>query len=513
MATVTIYHGTIKTQRETAVGTPLAALLREVHAAPAMPCAGNRTCGKCRVRAQGALSAAEAVEYAMLGEAAIRDGVRLACFASIAGDCTIWSGQHQIATLSWARMPAVQADGAGCGVAVDIGTTTVVVRLYDCATGELLAETLEGNRQAAFGADVISRIARAGEGDASVIQQTIRTQLSEMTALCMERAGVDAVSCAVITGNTSMLHFYEGLCADGIAVAPFVAQSLFHADSQYPLLGAKTYLPPCISAYIGADITCAILASGMLEQPERTTLLVDIGTNGEIALLKNGRIYCCSTAAGPAFEGAGLHQGMRAAAGAITGLTLQEDGTVSVAVLGGGAAVGICGSGALDAVSVMLHLGILDGTGMIQPEYQGAGEIVDYAGQSAWRIPGCEVLITQKDIRQIQLAKSAICAGIRTLLQHTQVDTADVSSFYIAGGFGHSMNITSAEHIGLIPAALDEKVEVIGNGALAGATMLLLNTGMRQQVQQIAAMSEELALSSNETFMDLYIDGMLFEED
>ncbi len=514
MAIVTIWNGSTPQQVQTTPGTLLEAVLQASGCGFAMPCGGHGTCGKCRVQTAGTLSPIGSQEAALLSQTDMQNGIRLACMAQVTDDCSVWVNRQQIATLSWAKMPPLQPDGDGIGVAVDIGTTTVAVRLYDRATGHVLAESLEGNRQATFGADVISRIGYAKAGAAAELSRTIHTQLSEMTHSCMAQCGVSQLSAAVITGNTTMLHFYEEQDASGIAQAPFTPASLFGLQSQFPLAMADhTYLPPCIGSYVGADITCAILSSGMLQNPHQTTLLADIGTNGELALLKDGHIYCCSTAAGPAFEGAGLHQGMRASVGAVTAVSLDAENNVQVVVLGEGEALGLCGSGALDAIGVMLQLGILSGSGAITAEYVGQGHIVSCDGQLAWQLPGTQVHITQKDVRQIQLAKSAIYAGIYTLLRETNTQTDEIAHFYIAGGFGHSMNMERAAQIGLIPPALKDRVEIIGNGALAGAAMLLLQSDQTAQIEQIQRMATELNLSSNPVFSDLYIDGMIFEED
>lgn len=513
MAILTIVSPEGKSKREVTPGRLLSDALRDGRAAPAMPCGGNHTCGKCKIRAQGALSPVTQAEMALLTQEELAEGVRLACFVQIEGDCTAYTAKQDIETLSWARMPVFTPDGEGYGLAVDIGTTTVAVRLYDRVSGTPLAEVLEGNRQAVFGADVITRIGATGEGKAQEMTDTIRGQLADMAAKCMKQAGVTELTAAVVTGNTTMLHFYEGLDARGIAVSPFTPTSLFGFDSAYPLAGAPTLLPHCIGSYVGADIVCALLASEMPRHPDKLTLLADIGTNGEIALMKDGKLLCCSTAAGPAFEGAGLHQGMRAAPGAITSVKCADGQNVSVQVLGGGEAIGLCGSGILDAVRVMLNLGILDDSGLIDEEYEGQGEITEWDGQPAWKLPGTQVLVTQKDIRQIQLAKSAICAGIQTLLSHEGVEAQDIEAFYIAGGFGHSMDAESAAQIGLFPPALLSKVTVLGNGALAGAAMLLLRAEYRAEAQAVVALSEELALSTSEEFMDYYVEGMLFGEE
>ena len=510
MASLTICRGSRKTVCEAEAGTCLADILRDSGDAPAMPCGGNGKCGKCRVLASGNLSAPDDNERTLLGDAP--EGTRLACMTRITGDAEVTVGGDEIDTLSWAEMPEVKPDGRGFGAAVDIGTTTVAVRLYDCTDGRPAAEELAGNSQAPYGADVISRIGRADNGDHTAITGAIRSQLTEMADKCMKKAGVSELTKAVVTGNTTMLHFYEGLDSHGIAVAPFTAASLFGCRSAYRLCDTDTYLPPCIGAYIGADIVCAVMASGMANHPEKTSLLADIGTNGEVVLMHDGKLICCSTAAGPAFEGAGLRMGMRASAGAVTGIALLPNGSADVTVMGDCDASGICGSGAIDAIRAMMESGAIDGSGRIPDTCPGPGEIVVEDGLPSWRIPGTHVSVTQKDVRQIQLAKSAICAGIRTLLDYAGVRPEDVSSFYIAGGFGHSMNAGSAAAIGLFPGELLDVVHVIGNGALAGASMLLLSGEYTAEAERIRSLAEEIELSGNQKFMDLYVDGMFFGE-
>lgn len=509
MAQLTVYSGKAVKTLSVPEGTVLEDALFSAGFPPAMPCGGNHTCGKCRVRTSGALSAPSEEEARLLGASGDE---RLACFAKILGDVSVWVDASGVDVLSWAKMPQLHPDGQGYGVAADIGTTTVAVRLYDSSTGEILAEALEGNRQSPFGADIISRIGRADEGFGTDITSAIQIQIREMTQACMKKAGTDSLTCSVVTGNTTMLHFYEGLDAHGIAVSPFVPKSLFGCKSGFSLGSGSVYLPPCIGSYVGADITCAILASGMMEHADSTSLLADIGTNGEIVLMHDGKLWCCSTAAGPAFEGAGLYQGMRAGRGAITGVTIK-DGTPSVSVLGSSTAAGICGSGVIDAVRVMLELDVLDETGRIDDAYEGFGAIAEIDGQPAWRLPGSEVYITQKDVRQIQLAKAAVCAGIRTLLDAAGITAEQVDAFYIAGGFGHSMNAESAASIGLFPPELLSKVNIIGNGALAGAALLLLENFRCQQAEDICGLAKELSLSSSPEFMDFYVDAMLFGEE
>lgn len=322
----------------------------------------------------------------------------------------------------------------------------------------------------------------------------IHTQLAQMAAECLAEAGAAQIAESVITGNSTMLHLYEGLDPASLAVAPFNVQSFFGGMSRHTLVGAPVYLPRCIGAYVGADIVCAILASDMLAGGVQ--LLADIGTNGEMALSRNGRIICCATAAGPAFEGAGLSSGMPAIPGAIRAVWRAEE-SVSFETVQNQPAVGICGSGILDALSVMLATEVIDDSGYLEEAYE---------------IANSGVCITQRDVRQIQLAKSAVCAGLITMLEAEGIDVSEVTQFSVAGGFGSSMNVDSACAIGLFPAGLREKAAFIGNGALGGASMLLMNRALREQTEHFAKDATELSLSASASFMDYYVDCMSFME-
>lgn len=512
MAQVTIHREGKIIIKEIENGTFLKQAILQANNVIAMPCGGNGTCGKCKVKVLGKLSQPTEFEIEALGDE-INNDIRLACYVKVLGDCEVFTENKKTHTLSWAQMPEIDISGDGYGIAVDIGTTTIATRLYDLSSGETLSEQLGANAQEIFGADVISRIDYAINGKAENLKDLIRNQLTDMAKECMEIANVSMLNKSVVTGNTTMLHFYEDLDATGIASAPFIPSSLFGRTSAFSLANSETYLPPCIGSYVGADIICAILGSQMTQNKGATTLLVDIGTNGEIALYKDGKIYCCSTAAGPAFEGAGIHMGMRAQEGAITDVDLNENGKVELKIIDDVKAVGICGSGIIDAVNVMLKLEIIDETGMMDEEYEGIGEIVEYNDQPAWKIPDTEVIITQKDIRQVQLAKSAICAGIYTLLLHTKTETSEIEEFFIAGGFGRYMNTQNAAEIGLFPKDILNKVDIIGNGALAGAAMLLLQPNFIEQANKIQAEALELSLSSSQEFTNFYVDCMMFGED
>lgn len=476
-------------------GRLLGEVLRENVPAFAMPCAGNHTCGKCKVRAEGNASAPEEAERRLLSEAEFAGGVRLACACRVQGDLTVTLREEGASKIvSWYETPAFERTETGYGFAADIGTTTVALQLIDRTDGRVLAERLAENAQRGYGADVISRIEACKEQGVEVLSDRISDQLEAMAAECLRETGIPAVSESVVTGNATMLHIYEGLDPFSLSVVPFDVQSYFGCVSRRTLAGAPVYLPRCVGAYVGADIVCAVLAADLLNGGEQ--LLADIGTNGEMVLAKEGKLLCCSTAAGPAFEGAGLSCGMPAAPGAVRAVKL-EDGAVTYETITGEPVRGICGSGILDALAVMLRTEAIEDTGYLEED---------------WPVGDSGLTVTQKDVRQIQLAKSAVCAGLLTLMETESVDAADVSRFVIAGGFGSTMNFDSAAEIGLFPAALRARTNFIGNGALGGASMLLMNRALREKSEQLAKDAVELSLSANAGFMDYYVDCMSFME-
>ena len=430
------------------------------------PCGGKGICGKCKVIANG-------VEVC-------------ACKTYVQEDTyikyTTFKSDVQVVTDSFVTdfeiNPLVKE---GLGMAVDIGTTTIAAVLYKFPGGEKLCSVSAPNNQAVYGADVISRIEYALKGGLEKLQGIVSGQIAQFS----EKADSD-IETYVITGNTAMLHLLTGKNPSGMATAPFVPESLFGCRME------KAYIPGCISAYVGADMTCAILSCGMLE--DKVSFLVDIGTNGEMALWCNGKLVCCSTAAGPAFEGAGISCGMLAQAGAIDKVYI-EDGEIKYSVLENKAPVGICGTGIIDALACMIKAGIIDETGYLEEDFQ--------IGDSG-------ICITAGDVRQIQLAKAAIRAGIDTLIHHCGINCDDIERFYIAGGFGKFINIDSACEIGLIPREISKKAIAAGNAALGGAEMILLSGECMKKSDEIADMAEVVDLTRGEYFMEKYMENMFF---
>lgn len=469
-------------------------------------CGGHGKCGKCKIKALGALSPFSYEENKHLTAEEIAKGIRLACRTYVHGDCRaerLDNQESQISIVSESRgairlgVPAFKE----YGVAIDVGTTTLAARLYNAA-GEQIAEDGIKNPQSAYGADVISRLEAALGGKADKLADSIRQAINKLIYSLSFGAGIQSrlIDGAVITGNTAMLTLLTESDPTPLTRAPFDTEELFGKVLSAASLGisslsddTKIYLPPCISAFVGADMTCAILASGLTDSPS-PSLIADVGTNGEMGLWKDGELWVCSTAAGPAFEGASIKMGMNGAAGAVDRVTLIN-GRLSAHVIGNSKAVGICGSGLVDAIACLLDTEEMDTTGLLESDPT---------------VVAATVVLTQEDIRMVQLAKSAIYAGIVTLLDASGTSAADVDRFYVAGGFGSRLNIHNAARIGLIPQALAPQAQAIGNAALHGAAMLLLDTALRDTAADIARSATVTDLATNPVFADSYINGILF---
>lgn len=466
------------------------------------PCGGYGRCGKCRVTALGALSGPSPEELTLLTPQELAAGVRLACCARVEGGCTVTAGgagQSQV-QMDMA-LPELKPDPefTRYGAAVDVGTTTLAACLY-AADGSRLAQAGGPNPQQAWGADVISRAGAALNGEGRALARSVRDGIGELLCRMAHEAGIgpERIDRVVIAGNTAMLYLLTGTDPECLTRAPFSAGRLFGeelpaAELELPCIHAQAYLTRCISAFVGGDVTAALLYSGICAGPE-TRMLADVGTNGEIALWRGGRLLCCSTAAGPAFEGAGLSMGMPGRTGAVDHVTIK-DGSIFPHVLGETAPMGICGSGVLDALACLAQLDILDESGLLEDDPVMIAPPVS---------------LTQKDVRMVQLAKSAVSSGIRTLMHRAGVTCREVEELAVAGGFGSYLNVENAGRIGLLPMELVPKVRVLGNAALSGAAMMLLDRDMRAYSESLAARAETVDLSTDEYFMQAYTEGMFF---
>ena len=423
--------------------------------------------------------------------------------------------------LTESLLPKIQGDKTGLGIAVDIGTTTVVAYLYDLKTAECLGVQSSINPQVTLGVDVISRIKFCGdfEDGLSKMQDAIKTKLNFLfDKLCSEsKIAKEDVMHVAVTGNTTMLHLLAGISPVTMGFSPFTPASVFGntvsaSDIGIDAPGADVYLVPCISSFVGGDITSAILASGMFTGGEMC-LLMDIGTNGEVALGNKNGLWVTSTAAGPAFEGAEIERGMAGVPGAVNSVFIRE-GNIGYTVLGGGSPAGICGSGILDLAAIAVQTGLMDETGRILTVDEAPAGAERYLreldGGNAVYVDE-SVYLTQKDIRHIQTAKAAMAAGVLALAKSAGIGLADITTVFIAGGFGNYMDRSSAVTIGLIDRQLEEKIKFIGNAAGSGAIMALLNDAYKQDSQKIADIGSHVELGGDAYFMEKYVDCMFFE--
>ncbi|MBQ7849786.1 MAG: DUF4445 domain-containing protein [Clostridia bacterium] len=488
MATLTIRRGHQVFRHEFAPPQRLSALLERSGQALVHPCGGRGSCGKCAVLLTG--------EIAPPTEAEKRLGTRLSCQAVLLGDAAVLLPDAlpmQIEGGSARDLPPVQPMPGRFGAAIDVGTTTLALRLYDLGTGACLAGTTMLNPQNSVAADVISRIDAAMKG-ALISQQTAVTDALQTmlhTAAAQADLPAEAVDALVVTGNTTMLYLLTGRDPTALSRAPFGADCLF--GEEVTLLGRRCYLPPCLHAFVGADTTCALLSSGMPDKAG-TALLCDVGTNGEIALHHGSRLLIASTAAGPAFEGAGIHCGCGSIPGAIDQVDATADG-LRIHTVGDAPPMGLCGSGLVDAIAALLEAEVIDETGaMDDSPYPLAGNVT----------------LTQQDVRAVQLAKAAVAAGTESLLHAAGCTAEDVSALYLAGGFGSHLRVEKAAAIGLILPELAGRVRVIGNAALDGAALLLMDQSLRRRAEKLASQAEHIRLDGNPYFSQRYVENMLF---
>lgn len=426
----------------------------------------------------------------------------------------------------------ISGERACYGVAVDIGTTTIAGVLINLLNGREECVYSALNPQKLHGDDVITRIDYTLEHTEglSVLKSLIREEIKKMLRHFTRETGIrqQNIYHMVLVGNTVMMHLFAGLPVRHIAVVPFVpvvsrSVELSAAELDIPICPeGRITIAPMVAGYVGADTVAAILASGM-HQRDKTALLIDIGTNGEIALGSRTGILACSTAAGPAFEGGHIRCGLGGVTGAINRITLQEN-RVELSTIGDAPAKGICGSGVVDGTAQLLKWRLLEPYGRLISGAEAADIAPDWAprmveaeGKPAFLVAAqqegaaADIVITQKDIREIQLAKGAIAAGIRILLDEMGIGLEDIDQVHLAGGFGNYIDYDHAVEIGLLPKALRDRILPIGNGALTGAKMILLNHECKKQAEAIKALIRYIELSSRADFQTLFVQYMTFE--
>ena len=468
------------------------------------PCGGRQRCKGCRVRVVRGEIPITSEQELLLTREELRAGWRLSCTGKADTDLTLELGQWEAAILAdntrFAFTPR-----EGLGVAVDLGTTTLVAQLLDLSNAHVLAVRSALNLQASYGADVMSRVNYALKDDGHErLRILVRHQIGRLLGELLEAAGSTGkpVKIVTIVGNTVMHHLFCGIDISPLASYPFnpvrdgletfrASELLWKIEGDPPV-----HFLPCLGGFVGSDILAGILAT-RLDESSALLGLVDLGTNGEIVIGNRETLLCTSTAAGPAFEGARISMGMRAATGAISAVTV-ENGRMACHVLGVVEPRGICGSGLVDAVSAALDLGSIEPNGRLRD------------GAKSTLLLAAPVALTQTDIRELQLAKGAIAAGIRLLLKRWGARAKDLGSLYLAGAFGNYINLTSARRIGLLNFPLD-KIKPAGNTALLGAKLALFNSeGMGLDYPSLRQKIEHITLNSEPDFQDVYVEEMSF---
>ena len=472
--TITFLPGNITVQAESGTTVLQAQIAAGLH--PDAPCGGKGTCGKCKV---------------------ILDGNEvLACQTVIDRDLTVLTEKEEAEKILTTGL-AVSTAAEGLhpyALAFDIGTTTVVAYLMDGHTGELTATASGKNPQGQFGADVISRIEHVLQEGGEILRDTIRETMAQLTEELCSRIGIAEQDIGVVSivGNTAMHHLLLGIDPRPLVTPPYMP-NVFEA---LELDNGRIRILPNLAGFVGGD-TVGCMVSTRFDRLEEISLMIDIGTNGEMVLGNKARRIACSTAAGPAFEGAKISCGMRGAEGAVDHVWL-ENGRVNYHVIGDVPPEGLCGSGLLDLVSVLLELEIIDESGYLEDkEYRLCDNVV----------------LTQKDVREVQLAKAAIRAGIELLAKELGIDVADIQNVYLAGAFGNYLTPASACRIGMIPPVLLDRIHPIGNAAGEGAKLCALNREEYLYSQTLAKTTDFLELASLPQFQDCYVDALEFSEE
>lgn len=491
------------------------------------PCGGMGTCGKCLVK----------IKEAARPSSEFKSG--RACQTEVLADLMVETlksdKEHQILTSSCIRQvpyePSLDAQALNGAymAAIDIGTTTIASYLLEGSGGTPVVSASMVNPQAAYGADVISRADYTLKHGPDALKQCIRKAVNQLLETLCKKAEIqkEQIIQLCLVGNTCMHHLFFGYPVNSLVLAPYtpyektlVRKKASFFDIHIHPEGELMFLP-VIAGFVGAD-TMGCLLSIRPDLKSELSLIIDIGTNGELVLGNKDRLVCCSAAAGPAFEGAKIQCGMRGARGAVDHV-FYEDGRICYSVIGNTKPKGICGSGLIDTVACLLRLGLMDETGALLTHEEAkaqcgealAAHIIQKASLPAFLFDPAEpsVFLTQKDIREVQLAKGAIAAGILLLEKHLGVTHADLSAVYVAGAFGNYMNPKSACAIGLLPAQAADRIYPVGNAAGEGAKLALQNKQEASRTLTLMEQVEFLELAAVPDFQDCFIDELEFSQE
>ena len=516
-------------------GESLLTILRRNNIPIIAPCGGGGTCGKCKIQVTEGEMASSREDMKRFTKQELEAGYRLACYSYPEGSCAIKvisrrEEKFEVLT-TIERLEGVKrrksikgSKGAGkregiaeekYSIAVDIGTTTIAMQWVELASGKVEEVYTTINSGRSFGADVISRIEASNKGEGEVLKKMLLLDLQkgiEHFGLYKRKLEEIVIEKMHIAGNATLIHLLMGYSCKTLGVYPFTPVNIDTIHTTYMELFKGTELCmaedfpimifPGITTYVGGDIVAGLYGLGMEEQ-DKVSVLIDLGTNGEIAIGNKHKIMVASTAAGPAFEGGNISCGVGSIPGGIYGVTLEGKAPL-IQTIGNKAPIGICGTGVVDVGYELLKEGLIDETGRLELEDRELSEgfLLAYTEQ------GKEIIVTQKDIREIQLAKSAIRAGLETLIHHYRVTYDEIENIYIAGGFGYKLDIHKAVGIGLLPKEAKEKIKAVGNSALHGVNLSLFDLQVEKSLWEIRDVSTEVHLGSDKEFNKFYMEYM-----
>lgn len=475
-------------------GTPLIDVLHEFGVE--FPCGGKGICGKCKVKLLQGDIRSSPEHKRKLEKLGLSPGWRLACMSKAESDLVLEVGQYE-AMIQADDSPFAFESGSGFGIAVDLGTTTLIAQLVDLKSAKVLAVETALNPQRRWGSDLISRIESALDGNGPELTRIIRAEIGRMLQKLTGEKELK-IEQILMVGNTVMHHLFAGLDVRPLAFYPFESidintKHFTPSELEWSIECKNICFYPAIGSFVGSDILAGIYATAMWNRSDYT-ILVDLGTNGEIVAGNRDKLLCASTAAGPAFEGAKISMGMLATTGAISSVKGEPSG-ISCRVIGNVPAAGICGSGLMDAVAVLLDKGLLG----------SFGEIL--SGEASIALTD-SVKLTASDLQEFLLAKAAIDAGITILLRKLEIGLDDISRIYIAGAFGNYINLESMSRIGMMNFPV-ERFRKLGNSALIGAKMFLFSEEGAEE--SIRSLISHVNLESEADFQDIFIDRITLD--
>lgn len=481
-------------------------------------CAGKGTCGKCKVQFLDGVPKPSKADEKFFDRKALEDGYRLACTAAPNQSCRILLADPEeegfVVVADGVCCEGTQEHGKEeslergmhCGIAADIGTTTIAMQLVDTGSGAVIDTYTAINRQRTYGADVISRIQASNEGKQKELKTSILEDLERGIKELFSKNHVETER-MVISGNTTMIHLLMGYSCETLGVYPFTPVNIDTIETDFKtLFESSEYdfpitIIPGISTYVGGDIAAGLLVCGF-DKNDKVSVLIDLGTNGEMAIGSKERILVTSTAAGPAFEGGNIICGTGSIPGAVCKAEYRE-GKFNVYTIGGEKPAGICGTGVIDITYELMKHELIDETGLMDEDYFEDGILAAENGEK-------EIRFYQKDVREMQLAKSAIRAGFETLLVNYGVSYDEIDAIYIAGGFGYKIDIEKAVGIGLFPKECKDKMKAVGNSSLSGSRLYLTDSEAGSRIAEITGKAREIQLAASSEFNDFYMQHMYF---